>query len=211
MAIALKESAEAQGYDFTLYKVGREVVNTELKVNGKSKYFYVGGTGKPTVIEKALKDYEGDLVFLDADCLIKKPFGDVLYDCDVAVTLKRIKERDKLKFFEAYTNTGVIFFKNNENSNRFLKMWKDNFVEDNSFECLGTDQAAINRLLLKYSLLDKFEIIDVDGIKVKLLTTDEYNFFYFKEDDSKAKIIHYKGMNFRKHPAYQKKEEYVNC
>jgi len=70
-------------------------------------------------------------------------------------------------------------------------MWEDGYGED-------YDQEILNKILLKYSNLGNFnEIVNVDGIKVKILPAIEYNFFYFPEDSSKARVLHYKGFTYR--------------
>ena len=54
----------------------------------------------------------------------------------------------------------------------------------------------MNRVLLNYSCLFNFgEIFDADGVKIKVLDCDTYNFFYFEDEEAidKAKIYHIKG------------------
>jgi hypothetical protein len=129
---------------------------------------------------------------MDIDCVIQKDLGDPLADCDVAVTLRRIQDRVGKKFFEGYLNTGVMFFKNNPNSRRFCDLWQ---AEIKDLEC---DQDGANKLLLKYSKLEIMgEIIDIEGIRIKVLPAEEYNFFYFPDDQSAARVLHYKGLSYK--------------
>jgi len=194
MAQTLEQSAKNNGYDFTLYPAIKEDMGNCL-IEGK---LYIKCQSRPRFIKKALDDCKDDLAWMDLDCIIKKPLGDVLVDCDVAVTMRKIEDRntghmEKFKFI----NSGVMFFKNNEATRKFCDLWQEN-IKGN--DC---DQDGLNDLLLKYSKLEKYdEIIDVEGIKVKILDARIYNFFYFPEDSSEAKVLHYKGFSWRKEKMY---------
>lgn len=195
MAETLEKSAKANGYDFTLYPATDKDV-AACKWYGK---LYVKNTGRPLYIKKMLDDnLREDLVWMDLDCIIKKSLGDVLTDCDIAVTLRRLEERNT-EFMEKFKfiNSGVMFFKNNTKARRFCNLWNDTITGN---DC---DQDGLNNLLLKYSKLEKYdEIIDVEGIQVKILDARIYNFFYFPEDSSEAKVLHYKGFSWRKENVY---------
>ena len=196
MAETLKKSAGENGYDCTIYPATKEDVGA---CRWQDK-LYIKNATRPTFIKKILDENKDDLVWMDLDCIIKKPLGDILKDCDVAITLRKIEERntnfmEKFKFI----NSGVMFFKNNQVSRRFTELWQSNIGEN---DC---DQDGLNKLLLKYSKLEKYdEIVDVEGIKVKILDSRIYNFFYFPEDSSEAKVLHYKGFSFKKEGIYSK-------
>ena len=195
MAEKLNQSAKDNGYECTIYPATKEEVGA-VKLFGK---LYIKCAGRPMFVKEVLDKTKDDLVWMDLDCVIQKPLGEVLNDCDVAVTLRRIEDRtsqfmEKFKFI----NSGVMFFKNNDKSRKFCDLWLENIGKD---EC---DQDGINNILLKYSKLETYgEIIDVEGIKVKILPCEEYNFFYFPEDSSKARVLHYKGFSFRKEKIYE--------
>jgi len=195
MAETLQQSAKDNGYDCTIYPATKEEVGA-CKLYEK---LYIKCPGRPMFVKEVLDKVKDDLVWLDLDCVIQKSLGNVLTDCDVAVTLRRIEDRttmfmEKFKFI----NSGVMFFKNNKASRKFCDLWLENIGQD---DC---DQDGLNNLLLKYSKLEKYgEIIPVEGINVKILSCEEYNFFYFPEDSSKARVLHYKGFSFRKEKVYE--------
>lgn len=195
MAMALEKSVRACGYDFKLYSATHDDVGTCL-LEGK---LYVKCQKKPAFIRAALDDNKEDLVWMDLDCIMQKELGDPLADCDIAFTLRRIKDRysDKMEIFK-FINCGVAFFKNNEATRKFLDFWQGKIKGE---EC---DQAVLNGLLLDYSKLERYgEIIEIGGTKIKMLPCEEYNFFYFPEDHSKARVLHYKGFSFRKEKVYE--------
>ena len=194
MAQTLERSAIENGYEFSLYSVSAKDIGVAL-IDDK---LYIKCQTRPTFIKKALEDFKDDLVWMDVDCVIKKPLGEVLNNCDVAVTLRSIEDRqsnhmEKFKFI----NSGVIFFKNNGKTRKFCDLWQSNISGE---DC---DQDGLNNLLLKYSKLEKYdEIIDVEGVRVKILEARIYNFFYFPEDSSEAKVLHYKGFSWKKENMY---------
>jgi hypothetical protein len=86
-----------------------------------------------------------------------------------------------------------MFFCNNSYARQFLSLW-----ERETEKAFIGDQEGVNNILLKYSPLEKYyEIVNIEGIKVKILPAEIYNFFYFPEDMSKAKVLHYKGANYK--------------
>ena len=139
---------------------------------------------KPDIIKNFLDNNPEDVLWVDCDCLLKARVDELLDGCDVAVTLRRKTTGD---IFDGFINAGVMAFKNNLQAKLFINAWIKQLPNGRA------DQDAINRLLLMRSNLDKYnEIIDLDGIKIKVLDCDTYNFFYFPEPNS-AKIYHVKG------------------
>ena len=196
MALALEKSVKENGYNFSLYPATKEDTGS-CKWYGK---LYIKNAGRPMFIKRVLDDFKDDLVWMDLDCIMKDKLGDdILVDCDLAVTMRDIKDRNS-QFMEKFKfiNSGVMFFKNNDESRRFTDLWNNNIGEH---DC---DQDGLNNLLLKHSKLEQFgEIVDVDGIKVKILPARIYNFFYFPENPNGAKVLHYKGFTFRKEKVYE--------
>ena len=210
MAETLEKSAIDNGYEFSLFPATAEDVGA-CTVNGK---LYIKCRGRPALLKRLLDTFYDDLIWMDIDCIIVAPLGDVLFDCDVAVTLRKIEERQSkhLSIFQ-YINCGVMFFKNNEASRKFIDLWEKTLPKEN-FEvglpkeyrgcAVGSDdQTALNNLLLKHSPLEKYdEIVNIEGIKVKMLDARIYNFFYFPEDPNGAKVLHYKGFSFKREGMY---------
>ena len=193
---SFRDSVKDNGYELTCYEVEQEDIGISLvdkeDISKPGNAYYVRGYKKPTFIKEVLDKSKDDIVWMDIDCVIQKSLGNPLEDCDVAVTLRRLTDRVNKKFFEGYLNTGVMFFKNNSQSRKFCDLWQENIKEN---EC---DQDGANKLLLKYSKLEQFnEIIEIEGIKVKILSAEEYNFFYFPEDSTQAKVLHYKGFSHK--------------
>ncbi len=194
MAETLEKSVRDLGYDCTIYPATKEDVGACELYNK----LYIKNANRPTFIKKVLNNIKDDIVWMDLDCVMQKPLGDVLMDCDVAVTLRKIEDRNS-QFMEKFKfiNSGVMFFKNNGSAKRFCDLWQSNITGE---DC---DQDGLNNLLLKYSKLERYgEVVDVEEVKVKILPCEEYNFFYFPEDSSQARVLHYKGFSFRKENVY---------
>ncbi len=198
MANNLRESVVRLGYDFRKY-----VLKDDPNVEESKNYYRLDCSFKVDVIRDALNEYpDKDVIWLDADCLMRSRVDGVLDDCDVAVTLRRLEARNGLTNpeYDGYINAVVLFFKNNEKSRKFLTMVAEHFKH-----CFRrTDQEAFNRVLLKYSKMERYgEVVDVSGCRVKILSTDDYNFFHFSDGNYRnAKILHIKGIHNREQ--YQK-------
>lgn len=144
---------------------------------------------KPSLIKHALTE---DIIWLDSDTWIQKPIK-VEGDYDVAVTLRRPEERniDQFSHVSGYLNAGVIFFKNTPQAHKFVDMWIDELSQTTT----GSDQEALNRVVMKATDLTQYGDFNLDDIKIKVLPTDIYNNHYFKENQSEAQILHFKGNN----------------
>ena len=176
----LKLSAQNNHYDIWAYVLDDDPVED---YQNRGLYFSPCFF-KPHIILKALNELKDDVLWVDSDCIIKQRVDEMLDGCDVAVTLRRKTTGD---IFDGFINAGVMAFKNNLQAKSLINAWIKELPNGRA------DQDAINRLLLMRSNLDKYnEIIDLDGIKIKVLDCDTYNFFYFPEQNS-AKIYHVKG------------------
>lgn len=200
MAEMLEASVKKHGYDFTLYPATSDDVSNCLI----DKKLYVKCLGRPAFLRKVLDGYPNeDIAWMDIDCIMREPFGDVLDDCDTAFTIRKIEDRNShhLAIFK-YINCGVMFFKNNQAARDFIGLWSRQINPD---VIIGSDdQTALNNLLLKYSTLEQYnEIVDVEGIRVKILDARIYNFFYFPEEPNGAKVLHYKGFSYKKERVYE--------
>jgi len=185
----LHQSADRHGMGILIYNAPTDdhtiVSHEELYLSLCWKY-------KVIFMLEMLDIYPNDFVWMDGDCLILKPFNikEVLADCDVALTLRDIKDRhgsaDPVR--DGYINSGVVFLKNNQFSRDFLKYSKAELI--NSLY----DQEAFNRVILRHSKMESHgEIITFKGIKIKMLNCREYNNFYLDESAKSAKIVHFKG------------------
>lgn len=139
-------------------------------------------------IKQTLKEQNDDVAWVDADCLIRGGLGDPLGDCDVAVTLRRQGAKDAYYNYSGLLNAGVIFFKNNLNASRFIDRWEKELPNGK----YKTDQEALNIVTGVNEHTKVGDVIEKNGIKIKILSCDEYNFFYFPEENE-ARILHFKG------------------
>jgi len=170
-------------------RIPEEVVQNDKQLIIRANY-------KPSIVRKAMEKGD-DVAWIDSDCLIKD-LDNPLGDCDVAVTLRRPIPRDMYHYFSGLLNSGVIFFKNNDNGKRFVDIWEASLEKAIS----KGDQEALN---IATGITDDTKVGDVletNGIRIKVLSCDEYNFFYFPEEN-KAKVLHYKG-NVRHHYPLEK-------
>ena len=153
---------------------------------------------KPMLIKKSLKLGSENITWMDADAFAIKPF-DTVYndDFDLAVTMREQYERGvDVPIFTGLLNAGVCFFKNTRGTEKFLDMWINELWKTMYF----SDQEALNRLILQCCTLEEDcynKIFNLDRIKIKILKTKEYNYYYFPNKPKEStKILHLKG-NFR--------------
>lgn len=200
----LKKSVMAMQYPFCAYQLSEDPI----------KQFHSKGTYnapcyfKPVLIKKALEEFKEDIVWLDADCLLNRRIDEILDRSDVTVTMRRFQETKLRNLYDGYINAGVLAFRYNSKALEFISKW---------IELLPThraDQDALASLLLKYDdLYDYGKVFEaVGGAKVKLLSCNIYNFFYFDDeqiDYGRIKIFHIKGHLREQH--YEKvKREVLN-
>ena len=156
---------------------------------------------KPWVIKKALLDFKENIVWLDADAFCIKPINKVFeQNFDIAFTTRPAVENnnDFYPILNGLINNGVIFLKYTTNTIDFLDQWI-NEVPKTKFI---SDQEASNRAILNYDNNINLNNINSDiflkNIHIKLLSTLEYNYYYYpKLPPEKTKVIHIKN-NIRK-------------
>jgi len=179
------------GNTFTIDKYFKKM-DGNLKY-GKSPY-------KVDIILDALS-YNSDekcIMWLDVDAFTIKPLDDIENDntFDLAVTLRTMHEKTISAFNHrdsewcGYINAGVIFMRPSKKLIKFLIRWQYETAKSQ----YNSDQHALNNILLQYSTLTRHgEIIDIDGLKIKILNTEEYNWYYWPKDPLlKTKILHFK-------------------
>ncbi|GEM_PF-5310279 len=184
MAENLRKSAEIQGYAVIL----KELNDDPMDLVRSAHDYRVNCFFKPHVILEALNALNEDVVWVDGDCLIRERFDEILVNCDVAVTLRRFRPNTIRDVYDGYINAGVMAFRNCDATKRFIECWISEQPHGRA------DQDALNRVLLNYTDMNQYgEIVNIDGCLVKVVPCDIYNFFFFPEDHSKAKILHVKG------------------
>ena len=177
---ACKESIERFNYEVILYDLGglgegikwKEPVVTSYKPLQKFPK-------KPLVILDCLKNHtqEGEwLAWLDIDCIMKQPIDDAVSDSyDIGVT-----------FRGSDINSGVTFWRHNNNAINFLEHWCEMSLR------LNGDQNGLNTICNTTNQNKYGEILTINEARIKLLSCREYNNFYFGQNQAEAKILHYK-------------------
>jgi hypothetical protein len=189
MLDAMKASAEKVGHKAIIYDLptqDRWIGNQyELLLSLCWKY-------KVIFMHDILDQQSDDVVWVDGDCLVINPidFNKAIDGCDLAFTLRDVGDRNKTRTAvqDGYLNSGVVFIRNNSRSREFMKLARKQVTLS------LYDQEAFNKILLEASALERHgEVINIYGIKVKILNCREYNNFYFDEGHRSAKILHFKG------------------
>lgn len=147
---------------------------------------------KVMFMREMLEKINDDLLWIDGDCLVLKSieFDKIMEGCDVAFTLRDIKDRDLTSepVRDGYINSGVVFLKNNSASRWFL--------DESKKEVMLSlyDQEAFNKVILKRQGMGGHGHITHCGkALVKMFNCREYNNFYFDETTKDARIVHFKG------------------
>lgn len=169
--------------------------DTHIELVSVKKNDYEGGIQKcpykPHVVKKSLKIFKDDVLWVDGDACIMKPFK--VPKCDVLVTMRRQQEyvyESEYRNFSSYLNSGVVFIKNNEEGRRFVDMWIDQ-IPVNQFQ---SDQGALNDLVLRVTNLTEYDkVFELNGVKIYIACTDIWNNYYFDETSKNALILHCKA------------------
>lgn len=176
------------GRDFELPEAYREYTcgDWPLHIRGKLPY-------KPQIIRQALRELACPLIWMDADAFALQPLDDVFDGTfDIAVTVRRLSERVcNYPAQYGYINAGVLFFNNTPQVAEFIGHWIETVEQSSS----KSDQEALNSLLLPIDPLEVFGSVFQHpcGARIKILSTDEYNWYYWPEPvPSTAKIAHMK-------------------
>jgi hypothetical protein len=133
---------------------------------------------KPFVIKDALQRIPKDswLAWIDIDCIMQHSIDDAIGEYDVGVTFRK-----------NHLNSGVNFWKHNSRALHFLDVWSKEAL------LVGGDQNGLNRICKITSGSSVNTILDIEGAKVKVFDSRVYNNFFFKKDQSNARILHYKS------------------
>jgi len=87
-----------------------------------------------------------------------------------------------------YVNAGVIFFNHTESTLTFVDKWRAKTHE------VKNDQKALNLLVCPDVYPEVNSIHEMNGVRIKYFSGDQYNYYYFDESLSPSmKILHFKG------------------
>lgn len=149
---------------------------------------------KPYIIKEAILEYKEKIVWLDCDAFCIGKIDDVFDGSfDIAVTMRRQDERNTLNpILNGLLNTGVVFINNTDKSLEFIDLW----IKELKNTIFLSDQEAINRLILQCCELKEDcynNIYNLNGIRIKILKTEDYNYFYYPNiPKNNTKILHLK-------------------
>jgi len=186
-----------QGYDPVVYNVNGTLTFGNIIVIPGGFPDSNGETGripfKPAVIRRGLEDAKQFIAYLDADAFAIRRFDEVnTLDYDVGVTMRRPEERGATHWptFYGFLNAGVMFFNHTPEAFKFLDLWESELPNSRA----NSDQEALNLLVLQATDLSEYNKVFVwNGIRIKVFSCDQYNFFYWPENPKSAtKIVHCK-------------------
>lgn len=158
---------------------------------------YVGvSPWKPSLMLRVLgESFCADTIYawLDADAWVIRSLAPLeQIDFDVAVTMRRPSERGATEWPEmyGYLNAGVMMARATPKAMQFFKMVQLEVEHTAS----RSDQHALNNIVRRATDLTRYhETFLLDGIKIHVLPTEEYNFYYLPEvPGPQARIIHMK-------------------
>lgn len=179
------ESIQKTGYEPIVYNLGGLDFGIPFKAT-TSDASLQKFPKKPFVIKDALSNLPKDswLAWIDIDCIMKHPIDDAISnDYDVGLTFRK-----------NHINSGVNFWKNNPATLTFLDRWCDESIKANG------DQNGLNHMcnIISGSLVN--QTLEIAGATVKVFDSRIYNNFFFKKDQSAARILHYKSKHRARFP-----------
>ncbi len=139
---------------------------------------------KPHIIMDALARINDDdfVVWLDADALIYQHIDEIAQDYDIGVTLRAAK----LVEHSLPINAGIVFVRKSPMAAKFVSEWAN--LSDQHY----SDQPPLNALC-SVGNKDRHQVVNRDGVLIKVWPCEIYNNFYFaKKPSAHAKILHYK-------------------
>lgn len=196
----MKQTAKF-GYKTRIYDVGDLGFGIQYNIAPEIEALDLRRTAKlclskPAIMLDALNSTDEMVVFLDADAFLVNRIDDLIHDdtYDVGVTHKGGKTK-------TYLNAGVLFFKQNDKSRKFLKMWIDAIskVEEDILTIDAPSRLGDNYYLneLVWSYIEKGqqiknEVRTMSKIRVKFFDYQVYNNFKAttKLIPDSTKIIH---------------------
>lgn len=186
MAENLRRSAERLGYELTIHQLESNPV-----VFATKDYYRLDCAFKPFLIQKELETATEPVCWVDADCLIRERFDEILDGVHLAVTMRPLElRRNQGQVYDGFINAGVMAFTATDAARTIVDYWIKELKRSRS------DQDAMTYVLLRESkLLSESEVIRSFPALVRIAPTRVYNFFHFPDDWSQAKVLHVKGIH----------------
>jgi hypothetical protein len=147
---------------------------------------------KPHLLADALLGLPDNhyLVYLDADAIMQSRIDEICEDYDIGVTLRAKPAPDPRV---SAINAGIVFVRNTQPAREFLQIWAKTADE------LNGDQWALNTLT-QLQKEDLGQTVIKHNTRIRCFPCTVYNNFYFKGDQSMAKILHYKSKHRKRYP-----------
>ena len=204
-----EKECNRQGYKFQVYDLGGLGFGTPVSDERmNSKFRTLRYAIKPELVLRAMNETEEEfVVWIDGDATLIGSLNELESDTsfDVGVTVRPKQQTQKV----GYINAGVLFFKNNTASKKFLQDWIAamgppplNTETDPKTYC---DQGILeSKLMIPAINIPLWDVIgetfNVRGARVKILECIRYNNFMCVGRDQtytpETKIIHYKGRHW---------------
>lgn len=164
---------------------------------------------KPELILNTVRSSRGTVAWIDGDAVLIKPIDDIEQDdsFDIGVTVRpkaRVKKTQ-------YINAGIMFVKCNEAAQRFLSYWIASIPPTPEDLTKKHDGYCDQTVLEEKIILPRFnrplwdhigEVIDLDGVRVKLFDCERYNNFWLHEQmvapGPDTRILHFKNHQMKK-------------
>ena len=178
-------SIKENGYNPIVYDLGGLGIGKEFNASTSDKALHKFPK-KPFVIKDALEQLPKNywLAWIDIDCIMQKPIDDAIaFDYDVGVTFRK-----------NHLNSGVSFWRHNDNALNFLDHWGATALE------VGGDQNALNKICNITSGSTVGYILNIKNADVKVFDSRIYNNFFFKKPQDNARILHYKSKHRQRFP-----------
>jgi len=158
---------------------------------GKDELMYL----RQRLYASYMQTAEHDSVLLDTDIMLQIDPASIFGDWDVGLTLRGEAESINMRKIIPF-NEGVIFCRATEGARRFWSALLH--VYEQLPHCLrrwSGGQISLGILLRKYLESQEGDLLDVHGIRIKLLPKEIYNYAPESEDEdlSGRAIVHYHG------------------
>ena len=178
------ESSRYLGYNTVVYDLGG--LGFGKKFKGKvSDQIGAKIPCKPSIIFDAMCNTPKDeyIVWIDADVIMWERIDEITQtQFDIGVTGRKPKQKEN----DLPINAGVVFIRNSNSAEKFVKKWVS------VCESATSDQVELNKLSPIQSNDIGSTVIRLDT-KIHVFPCDIYNNFYFKKPQTHAKLIHYKS------------------
>jgi cytidyltransferase-like protein len=177
------DSIKDTGYEVLVYDLGELGFGKSFK-GRVSDVANAKIPGKPEIIQDALEQVEFNdyVVWMDADTILWDTLEDIRGDWDIGVTARTQKSRE----FSMPINAGVVMVKKTPWALEFVEQWVE--------QCKNgiSDQQELNCLCKILSTDVGTDFVN-NGKVFRVFSCAEYNNFYFKKSQQRAKITHYKS------------------